>query len=157
MNMRLVLPVAASLAILASLPASALTTHRTGYALQGGGGAGPYDLRCQSIRNFNQREACTARMQRHYRFRAAAPRGHIRVTGMHRIAGTEQQGGGAGPFDPRCRQFSNFNQREACTARVQGGLTYSPADYAPGPFFLFGAMIPGGDQESMQKTQSHRS
>jgi len=61
MNLHLVLPVAA-LAVLAALPASAQS-----YDPQGGGGAGPYDLRCQQIRNFNQREACTARLQRRYR------------------------------------------------------------------------------------------
>jgi hypothetical protein len=148
MNLHLVLPVAA-LAVLAALPASAQS-----YDPQGGGGAGPYDLRCQQIRNFNQREACTARLQR--RYRAAAPRAHIRVIPTRRTGMTEQGGGGAGPFVPRCRQFSNFNQREACTARVQAGMTYSPAEYSPGPFFLFGAMVHGGDEESIQKVQSHR-
>jgi hypothetical protein len=59
MNMRVVLPAVAALALLAASPSSAQTYVRYGYDMQAGGGAGPYDLRCRSYRNFSQRQRCT--------------------------------------------------------------------------------------------------
>ena len=61
MKLRIVLPVAASLAVLMALPASATTYRRP--IQQGGGGAGPYAAQCDSFRNYNQRQACTAEEQ----------------------------------------------------------------------------------------------
>ena len=68
MNMRLVPPAIAALTLLAAAPASAQTHSRhSAYALQGGGGAGPYTLQSRRFANFNQRERCTQlTMERYY-------------------------------------------------------------------------------------------
>jgi hypothetical protein len=76
MKMRVILPAIAALVVLtAAAPSSAQGwLARYGYDMQAGGGAGPYDLRCRRLANFNQRERCTTLAQyyrpRHYWRRA---------------------------------------------------------------------------------------
>jgi hypothetical protein len=64
--MRIMIPMIASLALVFAAPSSAQIFPRYGYDEQGGGGAGPYDLRCQTFRNYNQRQRCTQALQTGY-------------------------------------------------------------------------------------------
>ncbi len=167
MNLRILLPVVASLAALTAVPASAQSLAPRaapyGYDAQGGGGAGPYDLRCQQFGNYNQRQACTQQVEEGYGTRDRHARVGYRdqgppVVGLlapRHVRSSEQGGGGAGPFDPRCRQFSNFNQREACTAEIEAGYQYRGGGDV-GPLGFFGNLITGGDAEQTHTLGTHR-
>ena len=104
MNLRVLVPMAASLALLAAVPASA-ATH-----------------------------------------------GHYRPVVY---GSSEQGGGGAGPYDPRCQSFRNYNQRQACTSAVEGGLQYRPSDES-GPLGFLEGLMTGGDAEQGRNVQLNR-
>ena len=75
--MSFIVPMIAALGFIAMAPSAAQAFPRYGYDQQGGGGAGPYDLRCWSFHNYNQRQRCTQMYETYgYGYRYYAPRRH---------------------------------------------------------------------------------